>query len=165
MMTPYLQKNHSPKNVFVLQPAPTVFELKGSYWYEKKQNIVLYSSIESFLFNFRILKKNTTSESWKFSAYPFFPFFVNNSFTMKKTGKVHNCYPSYFSILHVSINFHYAWAFHKGRKSWECGSHKADCMHTLDFFVNCKVLPPVNTVPFGFVCVWHKWSRLWLSHK
>ena len=43
-----------PLNVIVLllleRPTPTVFELHGSYWYEKKRNEVFYRSIESFFF-------------------------------------------------------------------------------------------------------------------
>ena len=37
-----------------------------------------------------------------------FPFSVKMSFSVKKTGKkVHDCYPSYFTISHASTKFHY----------------------------------------------------------
>ena len=48
--------------VLVLQllkrPAPTVFELHGSYWCEMKQNCVLYRIIEMFFFSLFELYKS-----------------------------------------------------------------------------------------------------------
>ena len=47
---------------------------------------------------------------------PLFAFSVNNSVSMKKkTRKVHNSYPSYFPILHVSTNFHHDQINNKGK--------------------------------------------------
>ena len=54
-------------NVLVLQllnrPSSSFFEVQGSYWWLKKQNEVIYRSIDSF---FLIFKKRTTPGSMKF---------------------------------------------------------------------------------------------------
>ena len=42
------------------RPAPKVFELQGSYWYQMKRNAVLYRSTEKFFFNFRVFKTQKT---------------------------------------------------------------------------------------------------------
>ena len=47
---------------------------------------------------------------------PYFPFFVNNSFSMKKTRKKYSSYHSYFPILHVSTIFHYDRTNNKPKK-------------------------------------------------
>ena len=48
---------------------------------------------------------------------PFFPFSVNNSLSMKKMGKVNDCFVSFFSILQVSTICHFNWTNYKEKKA------------------------------------------------
>ena len=44
------------KNQLLKIPAPIVFELQGSYWYQKKRNFVLYKVVEFFFSIFDVSK-------------------------------------------------------------------------------------------------------------